>query len=57
MRNTLHDLAQSHLLKKQVDVAILDFSEAYDTVPKDALPSQIKHYDIDKKLWSDFLTF
>ena len=42
-----HDLAESHSLKKQVDVAILEFSRAFDT---DALLSKIKHYSIHEKI-------
>ena len=32
----------------QIDIAVLDFSKAIDTVPHDGL---LKHYDIDEKIW------
>ena len=42
------DLAQMHNKKgRQIDIAILDFSKAFDTVPHDGLLSKPKHYDID----------
>ena len=39
-----------HSPKKQVDVATLDFSKTFDTVPHDDLLSKIKHYGIDGKI-------
>ena len=35
----------------QIDIAVLDFSEAFDTVPHVGLLSRLKHYGIDEKIW------
>ena len=35
----------------QIDIAVLDFSKAFDTVPIDGLLSNLKHYGIDEKIW------
>ena len=49
---TFQDLAQMHNKKgSQIDIAVLDFSKAFDTVPHDGLLSKLKHYDIDEKIW------
>ena len=43
---------------RQIDIAVLDFSKAFDTVPHDGLLSKLKHYSIDKNIcqWiSNFL--
>ena len=42
----------------QIDIAVLDFSKAFETVPHDGLLSKLKHYGIDKNNWqwiSNFL--
>ena len=49
---TFQDLAQMHNKKgSQIDIAVLDFSKAFDTVPHDGLLSKFKHYGIDDKIW------
>ena len=35
----------------QIDIAVLDFSKDFDTVPHDGLLSKLKHYGIDEKIW------
>ena len=49
---TFQDLAQIHNKKgSQIDIAVLDFSKAFDTVPHDGLLSKLKHCGIDEKIW------
>ncbi len=43
---TVHDLMQHRDTKSQIDMAILDFSKAYDTVPHDKVLGTLQHYSI-----------
>ena len=54
---TIHDLMSSFDRRVQTDVAILDFSKAFDTVPHDRLLSKLAHYGIDKNIWQWISTF
>ena len=57
---TTHDLAQSHVNKLQVDMIIMDFSKAFDTVPHNRLLNKLNRYGIRKKThtWiSNFLKY
>ena len=56
---TVHDLLTSFENKHQVDIAILDFSKAFDTVPHNKLLHKLLHFGISGPLhdWlSSFLT-
>ena len=44
---TLHDLMSLLDRKLQVDVAVLDFSKAFDTVPHDKLMDKLEYYGIN----------
>ena len=50
---TFHDIASACNKKgSQIDIGVLDFSKAFDTVPNDGLLSKLKHYGIDDKIWT-----
>ena len=56
---TTHDIASLHDESLQVDIGVLDFSKAFDTVPHKRLSNKLKHYGIDGNIqrWVDaFLT-
>ena len=44
---TMQDLLCHYDNKRQVDIAVLDFSKAFDTVPHRRLMSKLNHYGID----------
>ena len=44
---TVHDLLRHHDIGAQIDMAILDFSKAFDTVPYDKLLHKMSEYGVD----------
>ena len=47
---TIQDLMHNFDRKQQVDIAILDFAKAFDTVPHDKLLYKIHHYGINNNV-------
>ena len=54
---TIHDMLQSFDKTKQLNIAILDFSKAFDTVPHDRLLHKLNNYDIRGPLHAWLTTF
>ena len=54
---TIHDLISTHDAKHQVDMAILDFSKAFDTVQHDRLFGKLNHYCITGPILTWFSMF
>ena len=49
---TFQDIVEMYDQKgSQIDIAVLNFSKAFDTVPHGGLLSKLKHYGIDKNIW------
>ena len=56
---TIQDILSQQNLGQQIDIAILDFSKAFDTVPHNKLLQKLENYGIDGNInnWlRDFLT-
>ena len=47
---TMHDLLQANDARVRVDIAILDFSKALDTIPHDKLLNKLDAYGIKRSL-------
>ena len=55
---TFQDLAQMHNKKgSQIDIAVFDFSKAFDMVTYDGLLIKLKHYCTDGKIVYGFIIF
>ncbi len=54
---TLHDLLFERDNNTQIDLAILDFSKAFDTVPHNHLLSKLRHYGINGSIHTWISTF
>ena len=44
--STIHEIASAHHEKKTSNLAILDFTEAFDKVPHERLLMRLNHYGI-----------
>ena len=50
---TFHNIASAYNKKgSQIDIAVLESSKAFNTVPHDGLLSKLKHYGIDNTIWT-----
>ena len=59
LKLTTHDLSKSLNNKSQIDIIIMDFSKAFNSVPHNRLLNKLKRYGINNKThaWiSKFLT-
>jgi len=54
---TIHDILTKHSRSGRVDIAVLDFSKAFDTVPHTRLLTKLKHYGVTGNTLSWIKTF